>query len=261
MTIVKHELRQGRTAFWIWTGVLSFLLATCVFLFPQMKGEMDQVSELFASMGSFTDAFGMDKLNFGTLLGYYAIECGNTLGLGGAFFAALTGAAALCGEEKNRTAEFLLTHPVSRTRIVTEKLISVLLRMVGLNLVVFAVGAASIAAIGEEVPWKELSLLHLAHCLMCVEIAGICFGISAFLRGGSAGIGIGVAALLYVANLLGNITEKAEFLKYLSPFAYCDGAGIVTDGALDGTKVAIGLGIAAAAVIAAFLYYPKKDIH
>ena len=97
MTIVKHELRLGRVAFWIWSGVLAFLLAVCVFLYPQMKGEMEQMGDIFASMGSFTDAFGMDKLNFGTLIGYYAIECSNTLGLGGAFFAALTAAAALCG--------------------------------------------------------------------------------------------------------------------------------------------------------------------
>ena len=85
MTILKHELRQGKLSFLIWTGSIGFLLAVCVFLFPEMKGEMDEVSEMFASMGSFTAAFGMDRLNFGTLVGYYAIECGNILGLGGAF--------------------------------------------------------------------------------------------------------------------------------------------------------------------------------
>ena len=260
MTLVKHELRQGRVAFWIWTGVLAFLLATCVFLYPQMKGEMGQMNDLFASMGSFSDAFGMDKLNFGSLIGYYAVECSNTLGLGGAFFAALTAAAALCGEEKNRTAEFLLTHPVSRTRIAAEKLISVLLRMLGMNLLVFAVSLASVAAIGEEIPWKELCLLHLAHCLMSLEIAGICFGVSAFLRGGSAGLGIGIAALFYVANLLANVTEKARFLKYLTPFGYCDGADLVSEG-LAWPKVAVGLAMAAATVLAAFWYYPRKDIH
>ena len=260
MTLVKHELRQGRVAFWVWTGVLAFLLATCVFLYPQMKGEMGQMNDLFASMGSFSDAFGMDKLNFGSLIGYYAVECSNTLGLGGAFFAALTAAAALCGEEKNRTAEFLLTHPVSRTRIAAEKLISVLLRMLGMNLLVFAVSLASVAAIGEEIPWKELCLLHLAHCLMSLEIAGICFGVSAFLRGGSAGLGIGIAALFYVANLLANVTEKARFLKYLTPFGYCDGADLVSEG-LAWPKVAVGLAMAAATVLAAFWYYPRKDIH
>ena len=83
MTIMKHELRQGKTSFLIWTSSIGFLLSVCVFLFPEMKGEMEGVSDVFASMGSFTAAFGMDRLNFGTLIGYYAIECGNVLGLGG----------------------------------------------------------------------------------------------------------------------------------------------------------------------------------
>ena len=92
MTIVRHELQQSRTAFIIWTLAIGFLLSICVFLFPEMKGEMQGVADMFASMGSFTAAFGMDRLNFGTFIGYYAIECGNIQGLGGALFASLSGA-------------------------------------------------------------------------------------------------------------------------------------------------------------------------
>ena len=72
MTFVKHELKQGKVSFLIWTISIGFLLAVCVFLFPEMKGQMDGISETFASMGSFTAAFGMDRLDFGTLIGFYA---------------------------------------------------------------------------------------------------------------------------------------------------------------------------------------------
>ena len=41
-----------------------------------MKGEMDQVSDVFSTMGNFSAAFGMDQVSFGTLTGFYAIECG-----------------------------------------------------------------------------------------------------------------------------------------------------------------------------------------
>ena len=37
MTLIKHELRQGKAAFLIWTAAIGFLLAVCVFLFPEMK--------------------------------------------------------------------------------------------------------------------------------------------------------------------------------------------------------------------------------
>lgn len=260
MTIVRHELRQGRTAFLIWCGCIAALLGICIFLFPEMKEEMDTVSEMFASMGAFTAAFGMDKLNFGTLTGYYAIECGNVLGLGGAFYAAIIATDVLSKEERMHTADFLLTHPLGRVRVMTEKLASVLIRIVLLNLLIYGISVLSMAAVGETVPWKEVNLLHLAYFLMQLELAGICFGISAFLRRGSVSIGLGIAVLMYFMNLIANITESAKDLKYLTPFGFCDGALIAAEGKLDGAVLAAGMALGALGILAAYLKYPKKDI-
>ncbi|MGN0635530.1 MAG: ABC transporter permease subunit [Acutalibacteraceae bacterium] len=261
MTVVKHELRQGKASFWIWTACIGFLLATCIFLFPQMKGQMDSVNDVFASMGSFTAAFGMDRLNFGTLIGFYAVECGNVLGLGGAFYASLCAVSILSKEEKDKTAEFLLTHPVSRKRIITEKLAAVLIQIAAMNLLLYALSVGSIAAVGEAIPWKEISLLHLAYALLQMELAGICFGISAFLRKGGAGVGLGIAAMMYFLNLIANIADVAAFLKYITPFGYCEGADIVSRGSLDSALVAVGIAIGIAGILAAYLKYTKKDIH
>ncbi len=261
MTLVKHELRQGKTSFLIWTASIGFLLATCIFLFPEMKGQMDGVSDMFASMGSFTEAFGMDRLNFGTLTGFYAVECGNILGLGGAFYAALCAVGMLSKEEKDKTAEFLLTHPVSRKKIITEKLIAVLIQITAMNIIIYALAIGSIAAVGETISWKEISLMHLAYYLLQIELAGICFGISAFLRKGSVGIGLGIAVMMYFLNLIANIADVAEFLKYITPFGYCEGADLVSNGSLDTTLVAIGAVIGIGGIIIAYLKYTKKDIH
>ena len=261
MTLVKHELRQGKTSFLIWTASIGFLLATCIFLFPEMKGQMDGVSDMFASMGSFTEAFGMDRLNFGTLTGFYAVECGNILGLGGAFYAALCAVGMLSKEEKDKTSEFLLTHPVSRKKIITEKLIAVLIQITAMNIIIYALAIGSIAAVGETIPWKEISLMHLAYYLLQIELAGICFGISAFLRKGSVGIGLGIAVMMYFLNLIANIADVAKFLKYITPFGYCEGADLVSNGSLDTTLVAIGAVIGIGGIIIAYLKYTKKDIH
>ena len=260
MTIVKHELRQGKIPFLIWTASIGFLLVVCLFLFPEMKGEMESVGDVFSSMGSFTDAFGMDRLNFGTLTGYYAIECGNVLGLGGAFFSALCAVGMLSKEERDKTAEFLLTHPVSRAQIITEKLIAVLIQITAMNLIIYALSIGSMAAIGEDIPWTEINLLHLAYYILQIELAGICFGISAFMRKGSVGLGLGIAVIMYFLNLISNIAEVAEFLKYITPFSYCEGADIVTNGCLDGARVVIGIAIGAAGIVAAYIKYAGKDI-
>ena len=152
MTILFHELKQNRISFAVWTAAIGFLLAICVFMYPEMKGEMNSVTDMFSSMGSFTAAFGMDRLDFGSFIGFYAVECGNILGLGGAFFAALIGISSLTKEEKERTAEFLLAHPLSRAKIVTEKISAVLVQILLMNLLIFAVAVLSAVIIGEEIP-------------------------------------------------------------------------------------------------------------
>ena len=261
MRLLKHEMRQGILSLAIWTGSIAFLMVICIVMFPEMKGQMEDVSDMFASMGSFTAAFGMDRLSFGTLTGFYAIECGNILGLGGAFYAALTGITALAKEEKEHTAEFLLTHPVTRTGIVSAKLASVLFQITVMNVLILAISLVSILFIDEEIPWKELLLFHLAYYLLQLEIGGICFGISAFLRRSGLGIGLGLACLMYFLNLIANISESAEFLKYITPFGYADGADIVTEEALNGPMVAVGVSLAVIGIAAAYWKYNRKDIH
>lgn len=114
MTLFFHELRQGRLSLAVWTLCIGFFVLVCILMYPEFEGQMEEMGTMFASMGGFTAAFGMDRLNIGTLTGFYAIECGSIIGLGGAFYAVLTGISALAKEETGHTAEFLLTHPVSR---------------------------------------------------------------------------------------------------------------------------------------------------
>ena len=196
MTVFRKELRAGAVSFLVWSAVVGGLMAVCVGLYPSMAGSMEDMSALFAGMGDFSAAFGLDKLQFGSVMGFYGTECGNILGLGGAFYAALTAMGLLAGEEGGHTAEFLLTHPVSRLRIAGEKLAALAVLIAALNLVCFACGAGGILAIGEEAEWGGLLRYHGALLLMQLEIGGLCFGLSALLRRGGLGLAMGLSALL-----------------------------------------------------------------
>ena len=260
MTIYIKELKQSFKSLCIWTASIAFMMLVCVLLFPEMKGEMDSVSSIFANMGGFTAAFGMDKLSFGQLMGFYGIECGNVLGIGGGFFAALAGISVLANEEKERTAEFLLTHPISRVSIIAQKLLSVLTQVVVLNIVVVAVSLISAAVINESFEMKEFMLLHVAYLIMQLEISCICFGISAFIRRGSIGIGLGLALAFYFINLVCNMTEQAEFLRYITPYAYAEASNIISEAKLDTVLIVTGIIIAVIGAAVGFVKYTKKDI-
>ena len=126
--------------------------------------------------------------------------------------------------------------------------------------IVFVVVTAGMVAIGETIPWGEMLLLHAAYLLLQIELAGICFGLSAFLRRGSVGAGLGVAVTMYFLNLIANITESAEFLKYITPFGYANGTDIVTEVTLDGILILIGMVYAIVGIVVAYWKYTKKDI-
>lgn len=260
MTVYIKELKQSLKAWCIWTGAIVFMLLVCILIFPEMKNQMENVTDVFADMGGFTAAFGMDKLNFGEIMGFYATECGNVLGIGGGFFAALTAAAVLSGEEKNRTAEFLFTHPISRSSVLIQKLLSVYTRIIAMNIVIMAVSAVGFAAIGEKIEIREFLLLHLAYTVLQLEIGSVCFGVSAFIRRGSIGIGIGIAFALYFMNIVCNISEQAEALKYITPFAYAEASDIISKSEIDISLILIGCAYSAVGVVIGFAKYTKKDL-
>lgn len=260
MTVFLHELKRSKISLIVWTSALSFMLAVCIFIYPEMSSQMSEINEMFANMGNFTAAFGMDQLNFGEFMGYFGAECGNVLGMGGAFFAALAGIAALAKEEKDRTAEFLLTHPISRRRIVTEKLLSVALQITLLNAVVLIVTLLSTVAIGENPDLGKMLLSFLSYYLMQLEVGAVTFGISAFIKSGSLGIGLGFAFGSYALNIVSNLMEELEFLKFITPFGYTDSSYVITEGSLEFKYLLSGVVITALAIYLAFYKYEKKDI-
>lgn len=260
MTIIKLELARGRTSLIIWSLAIAFMLGLCMVIYPEMSSEMESISDAFAGMGDFSQAFGMDKIDIGEFTGFFGIEGGNVLGLGGAFFAALLGISALAKEQKEHTAEFLLTHPVKRSYVVGMKLAAVVIQVVILNLVSFAVSALCCAMIGEEFFTKCILLMLLSYLIMHLEIAALTFGISAFIRRGSLGIGIGIAAGFYFMNIISNLIDETKFLKYLTPFSYTESADIITNGEISMEYLACGLAVGTIAIICAFLKFTKKDI-
>jgi len=260
MTVFWHEIKRNKWMLIIWSVAVSFMLGVTIIIYPEMSSQMGDISQMFSDMGAFSEAFGMDQLNFGEFMGYFGVECGNTLGLGGAFFAAILGVSALCKEEKEHTAEFLLTHPMSRARIITEKLFAVISQIIVLNLSVVAVTALGVLIIDADADAKKLALLFLANFILQLEIALICFGISAFLRGNGIGIGLGVAVLFYFMNIIANLTDKVEFLKYFTPYGFTDGSYIISEGRIDGKYLWVGLIFTVVGGISAYLKYTKKDI-
>lgn len=260
MTLLRHELKAYSKTLVIWMTCIGVCCFSCLLLFESLKGSMEEMADMFSMMGGFSVALGMDQLNIGTIEGFYATEVALIFALGGAMFAAMTGAAILSKEEEGHTADFLHTLPFGRDYIVLWKYAALCLLCV-----LFSTGTMLWIALGflcmnEMPPVREFFLYHGAQLLLQLEIGSICFLISSVCRKKQTGGALGFAVLLYLMELMCRVVPAIEKLKYVTPYYFANASDIFAGGDLDRGMTAISIGITILSVLGAVMVYRKKDL-
>ena len=257
MALFLHELKKSRISLIIWTAILAFLIVVTVLIYPLIELTMTEMLEAFEQMGLYGEAFNIAITDFWS---YFAIECGETVCLGGALFAAVLSASALSGEERGKTAEFLLMHPIKRESVFLTKLLNVFIQIFIKNIIIIIAVMLSVLVIGQEIMMGKILLLFASFTLLELQVASLCFCISSVYRGNGVILGLGIVFLFYFTFIIANISDKVEFLKYITPFGYADGAYIVANDALLWKYIFPGVLLAVVALAGAFIHYRKKDI-
>lgn len=232
----------------------------CLFLFPEVKEQISIVNDAMESMEKIVGALGMDYLSLDEITDFYGLVCGMILGIGGGLFAAIKGACILEAEEENNTADFLLTFPISRAAVLTQKLLALFTQVIVLNAVVMGAGLLTARILNESMEMRCFILLHIVYLIMQVEICGICFGISAFVKNGGGSIGAALATVFYLVNMIYNIRGNEGVLKYVTPYAYCGVGRIFLRSKIQMELIGIGIAVSIMGIIAAYFKYTRKDI-
>ena len=119
--LLKYEWKSSLKSLIIWTLSVGIMGFVCILLFKSMESNMADMAESFASMGAFSEAFGMNTLSIASAKGFFATEIGTIHALGGSMFAASIATVILSKEEDGHTAEFTFTLPVSRWKVIVLK--------------------------------------------------------------------------------------------------------------------------------------------
>lgn len=260
MTLYKHEMKMSLKSWIIWTLCVGGLCFGCILLYTSLEDSLQEIADVYSNLGAMSVAFGMDKMSLATLTGFYATEVGMMHGLGGAMFAAILGTGMVSKEEAGHTSEFLNVFPIGRSRIIVQKYLALLSNVFLFNLVCVILYVLGFVMMGEEIMAKEMALYHIALFLMQAEIGTLCFMISAFSKKNLMGAGLGIAILLFAADMMCRIIPAIENIKYVTPFYYSNGADIFTNGNVEGSMLVIGVVIMCVAFVAAFVKYGRKDL-
>lgn len=262
--IFKREFIKNIKSLIIWSFILGGLVLLMLSVYPQFAKDHNSMNELLkAYPESMKKVFGMDKLNFGTILGFYGIEIYIMTTLIGSIYASIIASNIVAKESGEKTIEFLLSKPVLRSEVITQKLLAVIVNILILNAVIILVSIIGFQFTkNAEVPAKTFALLSAGTIMLHMTFAAISFMLSSIIKKtrNIISISMGIVFIQYFFHVMSGVSDKLESFKYVSLFSYVDSAIIISNNSLDMIYVIIMALIILMCVASAFIVYKKKDI-
>lgn len=262
MNMYLHELKAYRKSTIIWTCSMVGLVVFFLAMFPAFAKDAEEFNRLIQSYPeTVRKAFGVGS-NITSFFGFYSYVFFYIV-LCGAIQAMNLGISIISKEVRNKTADFLLTKPVTRKQVMTSKLLAVLTVLVLTNIVyIICSGIMSSIVKTEEFSMKIFILIsitmffvQLIFMTMGVVISVIVPKIRSVI-----GVSLGVVFSFFIINMFGSIIGD-EAIRYITPFKYFDTVYIIKNAGYETQFVVIGIVFVIIATIASYIIYIKKDIH
>jgi ABC-2 type transport system permease protein len=258
-----HELKAYRNSTFIWTFTLVTIIILFLSFFPSFSKDADEFRKVLEGYPeAVRKAVGISIDSISTILGYYAYIFSYVL-LCGSIQAMNLGTSILSKEVREKTADFLLTKPVTRTQIITSKLLAALTSLIITN--IFYLVAASIMAnvvTDKTVDWKIFIMISITAFF--VELMFLVLGmlVSVMVSKIKSVLPISLSTVFgfYILNMFGSVFGD-QAISYITPFKYYDTAYIIKHAAYEVSFIFIELGFIMVAIFTSYYIYLKKDIH
>lgn len=266
--IYTKELKRYRNSFIGWSiSIIVFIFAGMAFYPLMMQGDMlKQITAFLENpfMKNMMTAFGASIDMWTNVLGYYSTRNAMLIMLFGCFFSILLAGKILAREEQEKTAEFLLSKPVTRFEVVRGKLAVYLTYLILLNIIILIFGFLSLEIFkGESQYSLKAFVIHWFYALLLMLTFGaIGLFLSLLIKRGRPiiNLSIGIIVGAYFIDILSRVTPSADKFGYLSPFKFVDGGVMSPDYTLVGWRVIYFLGVSLIFIALTFVLYKKKDI-
>lgn len=262
MNLFLHELKEYRKSIIIWASSMTLLAVLYIFLF---KGLGQDIEDFKAFLSHLPDAVkkGFHILigSISTLEGFYSFVFSFVI-LCGSIQAMNLGTSIVSKEVRDKTADFLMTKPISRMDVMTFKLLAAFTALVITNIIYLGLTILAAAAVVGEFNLKIFFMISLT--MFFVQLIFMALGIMISVLAGKIKSVISVSLStvfgFYIIGSLGSFLGE-ESVRYLSPFRYFDADYIIRHSAYETPFVLTSIAVFIAAIAAGYLVYLKKDIH
>lgn len=264
MNIYLYELKSLRKSTVIWICALIGMAALYLSIYPSMASDAEDFKELLGSYpASFQAMLGINLDIITSILGFYSMIFSFVV-LCGAIQAMNLGVSILSKESRERTADFLLVKPVSRTTIVTAK-IAAGFTMIVITNIVFCIGSTVLANLvkTEDFDLKIYFMINLTLFFIQIIFMALGLVVSVFFKKikNILPISLGTVFGLYLIGALIAADKNDSAARILSPFKYFDISDIINTKQYETNYLILSAAIVLVSIIVTYVVFRKKDIH
>ena len=259
-SIFGKTLWEQRRALLGWTIGITAVGVLYAIFYPSIKSpEMAQAMEAFAP--EFLEALGFTEI--ASAAGYLG---STTFGILGPvlmiIFGTWLGTKAVAGDEDGGKLDVLLSHPVSRWRVVAERFAALVVGAIAISLVLFV----ALVAVSGVAQFQEIGPANLLAATTHLALLGIFFGGLALAVGAATAsralvtVVVAVVGIVgYFGNTMAGQIPVLGLVRDVSPFHFYSGGRPLANGiqALDLTILALAAVVLVAIGAAVF---SRRDV-
>jgi ABC-2 type transport system permease protein len=263
MNIFVRELKANLRSLIIWGVIVILLVVVGISKFSAYYNNPEMLSILDNLPQAVLNAFDLLAFNlttvsgfFGLMFTYYALLL--------SIAAVMWGSDIITKEERDKTVEFSLTLPVTRSRLVTAKTLAALVNCIGLLLITWGASIVSAARYQPDAGfYKFLALCMLALFIMQLIFLSIGIFLGCAIKRYKQASSIAVSLLLgtYFLSIISTLNKNLDFLKYFTPFRYFDPAMLLHESKIDMAYVGLSAAIIVVSMVRAYVTYARRDLY
>lgn len=261
--IFRQEFKMNLRSVITWSVAIAVLILVYMSLFSSVAKDAELLNEMMSKFPKeLLTAFGMEGIDLSTVLGYYSFVF-LFVQVCLAIQAANYGFSLLSVEEREWTADFLLAKPVSRTQILTSKLLAALSGLTITNLTVWISSFAFIELFRGNHSYETKPLLLLLASIVVFQLFFLSVGlvVSVLVKRirSVTPYAMALAFGMYVLSAFGDLLGES-ILEQITPFTHFEPRYIVQHGAYNLPLALFNISVIVISLAASYMLYVKRDI-
>lgn len=263
MNIFWREVKANLRSLLIWGVIMVLLIVVGFSKFSAYEGNPEMLKILDSMPSAMLEAFSFSAFNLTTVTGFFGVMF-TYFALLLSIAAAMWGSDIISKEERDKTVEFSLTLPVSRSRLITAKALAALVNCVGLLLITTIATLASASTYQPESVFYKffaLCLLALFFMQMIFLAIGIFLGCAMKQHKRAGSVAVSLLLVTYFLSVIAGMNEKLSFLEYFSPFKYFNPVTLLQESRIEGIFLLLSAVIIIASLAGAYFTYSRRDLY